>query len=249
MRCSSIMVLVSLFLSGFCPQAFALGPMEAPVGVLTPLQNIGLSGSCGYDFLDPTVWPYGAIASISSMHPLIVGLPSGGCGSCIQINCLAEEACNKAPPVIVTVVDVVSEKDRSLNVPVPSIAALANAVHGSRNFELQQVDCKPPGNIQLRISRFQSGEDDYIRLAPFAVAGTAPVVMVDIKSSSKPDPAFVPLERVSGGTFASHNVPELPLDVRLTNSIGQQVIARKIVEFPVPGVLKTDVQFVPPMAG
>jgi hypothetical protein len=40
------------------------------------------------------------------------------------------------------------------------------------------------------------------------------------------DSAYFPLVRTFGATYEGSNLPELPLDVRITNNLGQQVVAR-----------------------
>ena len=45
-------------------------------------------GSCGFGALGSSAYPYGAIASILNTSAVLAGLPSSGCGACIQLTCM-----------------------------------------------------------------------------------------------------------------------------------------------------------------
>ena len=50
-----------------------------------------LSGSCGYGELQQTQWPFWAVAAISPSSALYTNAtrhPMGGCGACLQIECV-----------------------------------------------------------------------------------------------------------------------------------------------------------------
>jgi hypothetical protein len=40
------------------------------------------------------------------------------------------------------------------------------------------------------------------------------------------DAAYFPLVRTFGATYEASTLPELPIDIRITNNLGQQVVAR-----------------------
>ena len=50
--------------------------------------SLQVGGSCGYEDLNSSAVSSGGFAgSINSAEPLVSGLPSSGCGSCVQVTC------------------------------------------------------------------------------------------------------------------------------------------------------------------
>ena len=78
---SSVSLLPSEGTSSCALEAAALPSVKPPCS----LQE---GGSCGYENLNSSAVSSGGFAgSINSAGPLVAGLPSSGCGSCVQVTC------------------------------------------------------------------------------------------------------------------------------------------------------------------
>ncbi|KAK9841371.1 hypothetical protein WJX74_004628 [Apatococcus lobatus] len=99
-----------------------------------------------------------------------------------------------------------------------------------------RVNCKPPGGVQIRLIEYRPTLGGYLKLAVLDVAGSGGLTAVGVKSASDSSTNFINMTNTYGAVWELSNLPQPPLDVQLTNTAGQSLIARNAVGSQTQGV-------------
>jgi len=181
-----------------------------------------LEGSCGYGRLDPDEWPHWKVAGISVRLPQHRG-PVEGCGSCLELEC-DDNRCYPGSRVQVVVTDKCPEcRDDHVDLQALTFEEMAPASVGNFYMRYRQVECTPPGNIQVQVDQFR---DNWIRLRMYRVAGSAEIKEVKVGVREENDRTWLRMRQTWGATFELTGRLEPPLRLEITDSDGNRVRSR-----------------------
>ncbi|KAI7843972.1 hypothetical protein COHA_002510 [Chlorella ohadii] len=201
-------------------------------------------GACGYGALPPGQWPFGGIAAIDPLaSPFAAGVQQG-CDVCLEVQCTDPAACGTSQSLLVLVTDHCNGCGAGSVYLAPSaFQQLVPGPLGSVAGRVRRVNCNPPGPIAVAVDKYQVAGGSWLRLALKDVAGSGDIVGVSLAPSSSPD-AWTPMQHSFGAAWEASNLPPPPLDLQATDSSGQQVVARRVLQQAgAAGTFPTDVQF------
>lgn len=192
-----------------------------------------LEGSCGYGRLDPNEWPYWKVAGISVRLPQHRG-PVEGCGSCLELEC-DDDRCYPGSKVQVVVTDKCPEcRDDHVDLQALTFQEMAPASVGNFYMRYRQVECTPPGNIQVQIDQYR---DNWIRLRLYKVAGSAEIKEVKVGVREENGRTWLRMRKTWGATFELTGRVDPPLRLEITDSDGNSVRSKgNVVRSQQPGV-------------
>eukprot|EP00884_Botryococcus_braunii_P016340 jgi/Botrbrau1/338/Bobra.0022s0292.1 len=222
-------------------------------------------GSCGYGDISGQRWPYGLAASISggpAFQGLVAGL--GGCGACLEVRCDRSRVqsystttsqgtwlrCGSNNTAVVQILDVCTDCPADSLKVSPQAATILGLSwsNGATRVpaEFRQVDCRPPGNITVRVDGYKP-DNSWLRFELLDVAGGGAPSSVQIRESQQGRAQqWRCMSNYYGSAWEILNPPPPPVDILVTSAVGDQVIVIWSM-FSRPGQLgeyPTQVQFI-----
>lgn len=192
-----------------------------------------LEGSCGYGRLDPNEWPYWKVAGISVHLPQHRG-PLEGCGSCLELEC-DDDRCFPGSRVQVVVTDKCPEcRNDHVDLQALTFEEMAPASVGNFYMRYRQVECTPPGNIQVQLDQYR---DNWIRLRLYKVAGSAEIKEVKVGVREDNGRTWLRMRKTWGATFELTGRVDPPFRLEITDSDGNSIRSTgNVVRSQQPGV-------------
>ncbi|WIA07996.1 hypothetical protein OEZ85_007467 [Tetradesmus obliquus] len=214
------------------------------------------SGSCGYGDLDPKLWPFYNVLGLNPNNELIKTRPQGACGSCLEIECTGPR-CNKnvtTLPVVITDSCNWDCNATNINMHVFAFEQLAPLKYGRTTVRYRLVTCTPADPIIVHIQDYRATLGGWIRLAFKNVAGDAGLTAVELASAGSDFRAqarvlnasspWLSMANSFGAVWEASQLPEPPLDIRITNSVGEKVVIKNAIAVPgIVGDIETTPQF------
>ncbi|CAD7700663.1 unnamed protein product [Ostreobium quekettii] len=205
------------------------GPAEGdPFNPLVPI------GGCSYGELNPMEFPHYNILSVAPDSELVSGKSMGGCGSCFELQCAdSVEKCNNGPfsNSVVAMVGgtcLAGCGGTHVNLHVFAFDQLAPIRLGNIQIRMRQVTCTPKAKISVKVKTYRVGEGGYIKFVIRNVPGDGGLTAVELKGTQETG-SWRPAENHFGAAWEASLLPDAPLDMRLTNTLGEQLVLKGVV--------------------
>jgi len=200
------------------------------------------NGACGYGPLTAAQYPGLNFAGVSLKKSILGKYALKGCGACLEVRCTDKEACSD--PSKTLVVQVVDDCDEcaanQVNLQAPPFAKLASPHIGRISIEYREVPCAFPGNVVMRVDSYRASGGGWVRLL-FKNINGAPLDKVELAKAGTG--AFRPMKNGFGAAFEASRLPELPWDIRLTNTEGKTLLLTKAMTADKTGDVETAANF------
>lgn len=213
------------------------GPQEDDIDPFNPLVYIG---GCSYGEMDPRLFPYYNIMSVAPDSNLAFGKTMNGCGACYEIQCAdTMDRCNNGPFTNSVIAMIGGTclggcSNTQINLHVFAFDRLAPIRLGNIAIRLRQVECIPDGNIAIRVKVYRVDAGGYIKFVVRNIPGDGGLRSAEIKGSREVG-TWRPAENLFGAAWEASILPSAPLDLRLTNTRGEQLVLKEIIPFQIPG--------------
>jgi len=200
------------------------------------------NGACGYGVLTAAQYPGLNFAGVSLSKNALSKYALKGCGVCLEVRCTDKEACsNPSKTMKVTVISDCDTCDATqINLKASPFSKLAPKDVGRIKVEHREVPCTNTGGVVVRIDSFRESGGGWVRLVVKNVNG-APLETVELSKAGTG--AFRPMKNGFGAAFEASRLPELPWDIRLTNTAGKPLVLKNAVTAAKPGDVPTTKNF------
>ncbi|CAD7696155.1 unnamed protein product [Ostreobium quekettii] len=208
------------------------GPAEGdPFNPLVPI------GGCSYGELNPREFPFYNILSVAPDSELVSDKSMGGCGACYEIQCAdSVEKCNNGPfsnsvEAMIGGTCLGGCHSTNVNLHVFAFDKLAPIRLGNIRIRLRQVECKPKANIVLKVKTYRVEEGGYIKFVIRNVPGDGGLRSVELKGARE-NGGWRLADNLFGAAWEASVLPDAPLDIRLTNVQGEQLVLKNVIKTP-----------------
>lgn len=225
-----------------------------PADGVDPAEPSGalVEGACGYGPFDINSYPNWRVAAISPNNPLAASTtrqPKIGCGACFELQCIGSTCPSDAEeidPLVVMVADSCPGcTPNQLVIPYSIFrGTLANSPSvGTATVRYRQVDCAPLGPIVIDVDTYRPTQGGYLRLSLKSVAGSGALESVELRGSGDSEAAWLPMENTYGAKWEMSNLPDVPMDIRITSDDGTVLVQEGAIDEVRTGEFATSVQF------
>jgi len=127
-----------------------------------------------------------------------------------------------------------------VNMQAPPFAKLASLDIGRVAIQYREVPCAFTGGVVTRVDSFRASGGGWVRLL-FKNVNGAPVSKVELSKAGTNN--FRAMTNPFGAAWEASRLPELPWDIRLTNSAGQSLVLKRAITSDKTGDVPATVNF------
>ncbi|CAD7696153.1 unnamed protein product [Ostreobium quekettii] len=206
-------------------------------------------GGCAYDELDSREYPFYNVMLVAEGSAFVAGKTLDGCGSCYEIQCADTAERCKDGPLSTSIIAMVGGNcdegcdDTDFNLHTGAFSQLAAARGGGIQVRIREAPCTPDGNVVVNIEEYRASDGGYVKFAVRNIPGDGGLTSVEIKGSNEVGGWFE-ADNTFGAAWEASVLPDPPLDLRLTNTEGEQLVLKAIISVPgFVGDVLSDEQF------
>ncbi|KAF6259123.1 hypothetical protein COO60DRAFT_1044380 [Scenedesmus sp. NREL 46B-D3] len=196
------------------------------------------------------------VVGLSPDNELIKTRAQSACGSCLEVECTGPRCNKKVTTLPVLITDSCNRDCNATNINMHAFAyeQLAPLKNGRTSIRYRLVTCTPADPIIVHIQNYRATLGGWLRLAFKNVAGDAALTAVELAPAGSDFSAasctlntsspWLALDNTYGAVWEASNFPEPPLDLRITNSVGEKVVIKNAIAVAgIVGDIETTPQF------